>query len=102
MNGAVDRRLPDNAALLANDPDGWQQNFLLPQPQVDLVDAPEHRKLAEHEIDGLAYAPVGFLGNPVAADLHVAYRHAEEELAARRLEPQRLERALAQRRELHF
>ena len=91
VDGAVDRRLPDNVALLANDPDSRQQHFLLPQPKVDLADAPELRELAEHEIDGLAHSPVGILGDPIAADLHVAYRHAEEELAARRLEPQRLE-----------
>ena len=65
-------------ALLANDPDGRQQHFLLPQPEVDLADAPELRELAEHEIDCLTHAPVGILGDPVASDLHVAHRDAEE------------------------
>ena len=80
VDGAVDRRLPDNAALLANDTDGRQQHVLLPQPQMDLADAPELRELAEHEIDRLSHAPIGVLGDPVAPDLHVAYRDGKEQL----------------------
>ena len=102
VDGAVDRRLPDNAALLANDTDGRQRHVLLPQPQVNLADAPELRELAEHEIDRLSHAPIGILGDPVAPDLHVAHRDGEEQLAAGRLQAKRFERALAQRRELHL
>ena len=65
---------------------------------MDLMDLSE----TEHQPDRLAHAQVGVLGDPVVPDLHIADGDAEEELAPARLLAQRLERALAQDRQLHL
>ena len=101
-HAVVDRQLPDNPPKLALGLDRGQQHLLLAQPEMHLPDAPELGELAEHQADRRLHAQIRILGDPVAPDLHVAHGDAEEELAAARLLAQRLERALAQQRQLHL
>ena len=102
VNGVVDRQLPDDPPTRPRPSRRRQQHLLLAQPEMHLADALELRELPEHQPDRLAHALVGILGDPVVPDLHIAHGDAEEELAAARLLAQRLERALAQDRQLHL
>ena len=102
MHRVVDRRLPDDPAALRPIFDGRQCDRLLSQPQMDLPDALILGEFAKHESDRLPHPQVWITFNPVMAPLDEPDGHREEQFAAARLPPQRLERTLPQDGQLHL
>src|SRR4051794_15072926 len=102
VHGGVDWLAPLNPRFACSRRDHRQGYALLAEPNQDL---PYRLKLGEppkHQIERIAYSLVGILLDPLLADLHVAHSNSEEELAAARLLPHRLHRALSKDRELHL
>lgn len=98
----VDWQLPfDHAAFGAISGRG-QWDAFVPEPEVHLTHRMHLGELGEDESDRLRNAPIRILLDTVVADAHIADGDRHEQLAAARFTLQRLERALAQHRQLHL
>src|SRR5271167_119330 len=82
MDGVVDRQLPNEAASIIDCVvDRGQQNAFLPYPEMNLPNAVEFREFLEYEPDCFAHSGIGINIDSVVANLDIADRHREEELA---------------------
>ena len=102
MDRRIDRQTPDDPTTSRGITQGRQEDPLLSAPHQDLTDGLKLGELAEDQQDGLLDASIRILLDAVAAGLHIADRHGEEELTAARLLLHRLDRALPKDRQLHL
>src|SRR6059058_1190445 len=90
MNGIVAWRAPLHGPTLATVNSNRQVNPLLPQPQGELAHAANLAELAEHQRQCLTDPPIGVLFEAIIGAAPVADRDRRVQLAARRLQAQRL------------
>ena len=103
MDGVVNRQLPNQAASIIDCiVHRGQQDTFLPYPEMNLSNTLKFRKLSEYKLYSFAHPGIGINIDSIVADLHVADRHRQEELATTSLLFKRLQRALPKDRELQF
>src|SRR5215831_15923982 len=81
VDRVVDGQLPNEAASIIDCiVHRGQQNAFLPDPEMNLSNALEFRKLLEYEPDRFAHPGIGINIDSIVTNLYIADRHGEEEL----------------------
>src|SRR5208283_181945 len=103
MDGVVNRQFPNEAASIINRiVHRRQQDTFLPQPEMNLPYTLEFGKFLEYQPDGFAHSCIRIDVDSVVANLYIADRHREEELATTSLLFESLQRALPKDRQLQL